>query len=301
MSSSLVEAGEPAGGRFAESILLLGALSHSVAQHFDALLNRRSLASKLHLPEMIEPVWKSLGLSPEQSACSTHSWTGRSSYPAISNKRQGDETMRPRQTPAVLLLVLSLVALGSGIALALQNSEVPAGTRFMVELRDKLEAREIKKGKKFEVRTLEALTASDGNQIPAGVKIKGRVTSVSNNEMVLRFEEIDTKNGKSPIIASVAGVSGEKDVRAKVGREGEISSSGGRGKSAAIGSAVGAAIGAGVGAAKGGAANTAIGAGIGAGAGAGVGAAAGGRDLELTKGTRLDVVLDRPLSFKARR
>ena len=209
--------------------------------------------------------------------------------------------MRPRQTPAILLLVLSLIALGSGSAGAMQSSEVPAGTRFMVELRDKLEAREIKKGKKFEVRTLEALTASDGNQIPAGVKIKGRVTSVRNNEMVLRFEEIDTKNGKSPIIASVAGVAGEKDVKAKVGREGEISSSGGRGKSAAIGSAVGAAIGAGVGAARGGAANTAIGAGIGAGAGAGVGAAAGGRDLELTKGTRLDVVLDRPLSFKSRR
>ena len=210
--------------------------------------------------------------------------------------------MRPRQTPAILLLVLSLITLSSRSALALQNSEVPAGTRFVVELRDKLEAREIKKGKKFEVRTLEALAASDGNQIPAGVKIKGRVTSVSNNEMVLRFEEIDTKNGKSPIIASVAGVAGEKDVKAKVGKEGEISSSGGRGKSAAIGSAVGAAIGAGVGAAKGGGtANTVLGAGIGAGAGAGVGAAAGGRDLELTKGTRLDVVLDRPLSFKAKR
>ena len=209
--------------------------------------------------------------------------------------------MKRRQTSIVLLLVLSLIFVGGRSVLAVQNSEVPAGTRFMVELRDKLETREIKKGKKFEVRTLEALTASDGNQIPAGVKIKGRVTSVSNNEMVLRFEEIDTKNGKSPIIASVAGVTGEKDVKAKVGREGEISSSGGRGKSAAIGSAVGAAIGAGVGAARGGTTNTVIGAGIGAGAGAGVGAAAGGRDLELTKGTRLDVVLERPLSFKPKR
>jgi len=208
--------------------------------------------------------------------------------------------MRPRQIFASPFLLLSLL-LGSQSALAIQSSEVPPGTRFMVELRDKLVAKEVKKGKKFEVRTLEALTASDGSQIPAGAKIKGRVTSVRNNEMVLRFEEIDTGRGKSPIVASVAGVAGEKDVKAKVGKEGEISSSGGRGKSAAIGSAVGAAIGAGVGAAKGGGANTAIGAGIGAGAGAGVGAAAGGRDLELTKGTRLDVVLDRPLSFKPRR
>jgi hypothetical protein len=103
------------------------------------------------------------------------------------------------------------------------------------------------------------------------------------------------------LIASVIGVTGEKDVRAKVGEEGEIRSSGGRGKNAAIGSAIGAAAGTGIGAARGGAKNTAIGAGIGAAAGAAVGAAAGGRDLELTKGTRLDVVLERPLSFEPKR
>jgi hypothetical protein len=184
---------------------------------------------------------------------------------------------------------------------ALGQSEVPAGTRFMVELRDKLEAKEIKKGKKFEVRTLEALQASDGNVIPAGTKIKGRVTSARDNELVLRFEEIETKRGKVPIIASVAGVSGEKDVKADVGKEGEIRSSGGRGKTAAIGSAIGAAAGTAVGASQGGARNTAIGAGVGAAAGAAVGASAGGRDLELTKGTRLDVVLDRGLIFEPKR
>jgi hypothetical protein len=36
--------------------------------------------------------------------------------------------------------------------------------------------------------------------------------------MVLRFEEIDAGRGKSPIITSVTGVAGEKDVKAKVGR-----------------------------------------------------------------------------------
>src|SRR5262245_7105872 len=159
--------------------------------------------------------------------------------------------MRPRQIFALPLLLLSLLSLRSQSVLAIQSSEVPAGTRFMVELRDKLVAKEVKKGKKFEVRTLEALTASDGSQISAGAKIKGSVTSVRNNEMVLRFEEIDTGRGKTPIIASVAGVAGEQDVKAKVGKEGEISS-GGRGKSAAIGSAVGAAIGGVAGAAKGG-------------------------------------------------
>jgi hypothetical protein len=183
-------------------------------------------------------------------------------------------------------------------AFAREQSEIPVGTRFMVELRDKLEAKKIKKGKKFDARTLEALRASDGNVIPAGSKLKGRVTSVRDDELVLLFEEIDTGRGKEPLIASVVGVIGEKDVKGKVGEEGEIRSSGGRGKSAAIGSAIGAAAGTGIGAARGGAKNTAIGAGIGAATGAAVGAAAGGRDLELTKGTRLDVVLERPLSFE---
>lgn len=199
------------------------------------------------------------------------------------------------------LLYVTILAGVAANAFAREQSEVPAGTRFMVELRDKLEAKKVKKGKKFEARTLEALRASDGNVIAAGAKVKGRVTSVRDNELVLRFEEIDTGRGKVPLIASVAGVAGEKDVKASIGKEGEIRSSGGRGKSAAIGTAIGAAAGTAIGASQGGGKNTAIGAGVGAAAGAAVGAAAGGRDLELTKGTRLDVILDRPLSFEPKR
>ena len=200
------------------------------------------------------------------------------------------------------LLLWTFIFSGFSIdAFAREQSEIPVGTRFMVELRDKLEAKKIKKGKKFDARTLEALRASDGNVIPAGSKLKGRVTSVRDDELVLLLEEIDTGRGKVPLIASVDGVIGEKDVKGKVGEEGEIRSSGGRGKKAAIGSAIGAAAGTGIGASRGGAKNTAIGAGIGAVAGAAVGAAAGGRDLELTKGTRLEVVLERPLSFEPQR
>jgi hypothetical protein len=198
-----------------------------------------------------------------------------------------------------IVTVFGLAALtGAATTSFAQNSEIPPGTRFMVELRDTLESKKIKKGKKFEAKTLEALRAEDGSTIPAGAKVKGRVSSVRDNEMTLRFEEIDTGHGKVPLIASVAGVSGDKDVKAEVGREGEIKTSGGRGRSAAIGGAVGAALGGAVGAARGGGKDAAIGAGVGGAAGAGVGAAAGGRDLELQKGLRLDLVLDRPLSFR---
>lgn len=199
----------------------------------------------------------------------------------------------------LVILALLLAPVSSGAALD-PWVEIPAGTRFLVELRTKLEAKKIKPGKKFEARTLEALQADDGSFLPAGAKLKGRVTYAKHNELVLRFERFYVPGDKVPVVASVVGVLGEKNVKEKAGREGEIKAEGGRGKSAAIGAVVGGGVGAAVGAAKDGAKGAAIGAGIGAGAGALIGAAAGGRDLVLHKGTRLELELDRPLVFGPR-
>ena len=132
------------------------------------------------------------------------------------------------------------------------QSEIPAGTRFLVELRDKLEARKIKPGKKFDARTREALRATDGSIIEAGRKVRGRVASVENNYVVLRFEQIDTGRGKAPLVATVRGVVGEKEIRKRAGDEGEIRSSSSRGRNAAIGAAVGAGLGVVIGATQGG-------------------------------------------------
>jgi len=168
-------------------------------------------------------------------------------------------------------------------------SEAPAGTRFLVELRDKLEAHKSKSGKKFDARTLEALRAADGRLIPAGAKLKGRVAYSENNRMVLRFEEIQTPGGKEPIVALVTGVAGERHVRVDAGREGEIRADSSRGRDAALGALVVGGIGAAVGASRGGAS--------GAAAGAALGAAAGGRELVLQKGARIELRLERPLTF----
>lgn len=175
------------------------------------------------------------------------------------------------------------------------HREIPAGTRFMVELRDQLDAKKAKPGKKFSAITLEALEATDGTTIPAEAKLKGRVSYVEGNKMVLRFERIETRYGKFPIVASVVSVMGEKNVKDEVGPEGEIKSEGGRGKSAAIGAIIGGGIGAVVGGSQKGGKGAAIGAGTGGAAGAILGAAAGGRSLVLQKGARLEVELERPL------
>lgn len=180
------------------------------------------------------------------------------------------------------------------------QGSVPAGTRFMVELRDELKAEKVKVGKKFEARTLEALQLSDGSWVDAGAKLKGRVSYVRDREIQLAFERIETRRGKVPIVARVVGVVGEKGVRERAGDEGEIKASGGRGRNAAIGAAVGAGVGAAVGAAQGGGKGAAIGAAAGAGGGALIGAASGGRDLVLREGARLEVELERPLYFSRR-
>ncbi len=178
--------------------------------------------------------------------------------------------------------------------------EVPAGTRFLVELRDKLDAKKVKRGKSFEARTVEPLRASDGSLISPGAKLKGKISHVEDRRMMLRFERIETNRGKAPIVATVLGVVGERGVRKEASDEGEIRASGGRGAAAGIGAAIGAGLGAVVGRTQGGGKETAMGAGAGAATGAVIGAAAGGRDLVLEKGARLDLQLDRPLLLGGR-
>jgi hypothetical protein len=205
------------------------------------------------------------------------------------------------QAAAAAMAVAALVL--SGAAAARERlSEVPLGTRFLIELRNKLEARKIHEGKKFEARTLEPIQATDGSYIPAGSKVRGRVTSVSNKQMVLQVETIEVYSKKTPVVATVTGVVGDKNVKSRAGEEGEIKSASHRGRDAAIGAAVVGGIGAAVGASQGGGKGAAIGAGAGAATGAALGAAAGGgKDLVLREGTRIEVELDRPLVFRSRR
>jgi len=191
---------------------------------------------------------------------------------------------------ALLLMSTALVAPAFA-----DRREIPAGTRFTVELRDKLDAKKVNSGKKFTAITLEALEAGDGTIIPAESKLKGHVSYVEGNKMVLRFERIETRYGKFPIVASVVSVMCEKNVKDEVGPEGEIKSEGGRGKSTAIGAIIGGGIGAAMGGSQKGGKGAAIGAGTGGVAGALIGAAAGGRSLALQKGARLEVELERPL------
>jgi hypothetical protein len=173
---------------------------------------------------------------------------------------------------------------------------IAEGTRFMIRLNDNLDTNKIQPGKKFKAKLAEDLVTPNGLVIPAGETVRGHVSDVErgfHGRMLLSFDEIETKHGWRPLIASVSDVPGEHGVK-PVGDEGEIERAGHSRQRTIEDAAAGAAIGATVGVLGGGA----KGAAIGAGAGAGTGVAAAllfNSNLKLQKGQMLELRLDRPL------
>lgn len=177
---------------------------------------------------------------------------------------------------------------------------VDQGTRFLVRLESKLSTRKDKLGKKFKVKTAEPLTAADGTVLRSGTEIRGHVSRIEpagatgRARLWLTFDEIKAPAGKLPIVASVASVPGEHSVRTGDSKEGEIEARTSKGSQEIQAAAVGAAIGAAAGAVAKGGKGALIGAAVGAAAGFLV-ASGMGQELELQKGAKIELQLDRPL------
>ena len=184
---------------------------------------------------------------------------------------------------------------------SLASYTVAPGTRFLVRLENELNTRKTKENKRFKVKTLEPLEAGNGMILPPGAEIKGHVSRIEpagvtgRARLWLTFDEIKTKNGKMPIVADVVSVPGDHSVKPGPSKEGEIEARTSKGREEVTAAAAGAAIGAVAGA-------TAGRSGKAAGIGAAVGAAAGflvasgmGHELNLPKGSKLELELARPL------
>lgn len=211
-------------------------------------------------------------------------------------------------TAATLAALLTAATL-PGPALAQSTSTVasavPDGTRFLVRLEDELSTRKSKVNKKFKAHTLEPLQTVDGTILPPGAKVRGHVSRIEpagltgRARLWLTFDEIKTPAGKMPLVAEVVSVPGDFSVRQGESKEGEIEARTSKGRRDVEAAAAGAAIGAVAGAAAKG--------GKGAGIGAALGAATGflissgiGQELDLPKGTKLELELERSL-YIARR
>ena len=177
--------------------------------------------------------------------------------------------------------------------------EISAGTRFLIGLRDEINTGRDKAGKRFKANTLEPIFTPEGFAIPAGAEVRGHVSRVEPANVVgrariwLSFDDIRTRSGWAPLIADVVQVPGEHSVKQGDSKEGEIEARTSDRKREIEATAGGAAMGAASGAHHGGK-SAAIGAAAGA-AAAFLIASGYGQELDLQKGAKLELELDRPL------
>jgi hypothetical protein len=226
-------------------------------------------------------------------------------------------------TPAIVCIFALLV---SGTGAFAQNGDsapntgaaieppsvytVQAGTRIPLGLINSVSTKHSAAGDRIYLETVFPIVIDSHIVIPPGSYVTGTVTEVKRpgrvkgrGELYVRFDSITLPNGVTRDFRSrIGSVDARGDERLDK-KEGEIqgdSNKGGDVRTVGEGAAAGAGIGAIVG-------STAGHAGMGAGVGAAAGAAAGlagvlltrGPEAVLAKGSTIEMVLDRPLTFAA--
>lgn len=195
------------------------------------------------------------------------------------------------QTPAV----------GTASATTAQSSkyiQVPTGTKLPLVLHNAVSTRTAHAGDSVYLETLFPIMVGERIAIPAGSYVSGEVTEAKRGnghgaEIAIKLNNLILPNGyqaQFDAVPSDAGTGGKETVD----KEGKIQADknrAGDAKTVVEGTAVGAGVGGIV-------TRTATGAGVGAGLGAVAGlitAHLNKPDVELPRGTTLDVVLDQPL------
>jgi len=179
---------------------------------------------------------------------------------------------------------------------------VPAGTRFLVGLGEKLCTKEDKAGKRFVVRTLEPLAAGDGTVLGLGAEIRGHVDKVEpagktgRARLWLTFDDIRTAAGWKPLVAGLIDAPGVHSIRVMYDHEGEIVAATSKRQQEEEAMAAAAIAGAAPGVVARNAKEAAIGAGIGA-ATAFMTTSGLGQELAIEKDTKLELVLERALAI----
>jgi hypothetical protein len=180
---------------------------------------------------------------------------------------------------------------------------IPEGTRFIVKLKDTLDTHDMQPGKRFKAELREDLVTPSGLIIPKGRPVKGHVGTFergyTGSRIQLAMDEVETRHGWVPLIATVTGVPGDSSVKS-TDNEGELSRRGPDKKRVITNAAIGAGVGAASGAAIGGGKGAAVGAVVGAGLGTGSAFLIRGSDMKLSKETQLEVRLDRDLVVPSR-
>ncbi len=213
---------------------------------------------------------------------------------------QGQEPNQQRQETREATHGGTRIADGERHGLPVEVYAVVPETRFLVSLQQDMNTRALRMNQEFKVRTLEPLEAGSGFYLPAGAEIRGHVSRVESAgttgraKIWLTFDEIRTKFGRLPIVAEVMGVPGDHSIKSEPMQEGVIERRGGTQKDVAQAAAAGAAMGAVKGVKEKNKKKAAEGAALGA-LEAYLMEAGRGQELELPKGAKLELELERAL------
>ncbi len=191
-----------------------------------------------------------------------------------------------------------------------ESFSVAPGTHILLSMINSVSTRQAQVGDRIYLETAFPVLSGNRIVVPQGSWVTGTVTEVKRpgrvkgrGELQVRFDSLTLPNGVSRNFRSDLGAIDPRDDQTLNREQNKISGPGD--KKGDVGTVVGATtagtvIGSGVGA---GAGNVARGAGIGAGAGAAAGLLGvlltRGPDATLSKGSTVEMVLDRSVSFQA--
>ena len=202
------------------------------------------------------------------------------------------------------LLILITGLLGTGHVAAQANTDLTLseGTRIVLQLNDYLSTKLSTEGDRFTATVIVPVYQGDRLVIPKGSTISGSVSRIvrpgrfkGKAVMNLLFQSVRIPGrGQFPLVASLASV--EAEGNAGVRAEGTVEGEGSAGRDAGRVVKPGLA-GAGIGALAGGGRGAAIGSGVGAVVGLATVFATRGKDLEVRRGSTMQIALDRPLNL----
>ena len=217
------------------------------------------------------------------------------------------EQTRPAQTPAAAPVAPPSAVSNPATKAVTERYVVPSGTRLPLILHNAVTTRNAKPGDPVYLETLFPVVIDNRILIPAGSYVQGEIQEArrpgkvkGTGEIRLRLNSMILPNGYAVdfnAVPSNAGTGGNEATDKEGNIHGDTDKAGDVGtvlKTTGIGAGVGGI-----------ASGSAKGAGIGAGAGAAVGLAAvlltRGPELELPRGTTVDVILDRTIYLDASR
>ncbi len=202
--------------------------------------------------------------------------------------------------------VMASLAFGAIFASAQAGGEVtlPEGTRVSLQLNDHLSTKSNVEGDPFSANVIAPVYLGDRLIIPKGSVVTGSISRVlrpgrlkGKAFMNLLFQSIRVPGrGELQIVASLVRVDGEAN--GGVQSENTVHGQGSRGSD--VSKVLAPSIsGAGIGGITGGGKGAAIGAGVGAAVGLAVIFSTRGKDIEMKRGSTMDIALDRPLILPA--